>query len=74
MITEPTHRLYRVSRWLAVHLLAFALRHGLSDDEALTALRQAYRHRRDDAAWRLGILDDAHRRNVHKSRRKAGWA
>lgn len=73
MITEPAHRLYRVSRWLAVHLLAFALRHGLSDADALDALRRAYWHRRDDVEWRLAIVDDADRLNVAKARRKARW-
>jgi len=70
---EPTHRLYRVNRWLAVHLLAFALRHGLSDAEALDALRRAYPHRAADVHWRLAIVDAADRVNAERHWRGPFW-
>lgn len=72
-MTEPTSRLYRISRWFVVHLLAFAMRHGLDDHEALDALKRAYPHRAGNVEWRLAVVDDADRRNVQIARRKAGW-
>jgi hypothetical protein len=72
MTAEPAHRAYRVSRWLAVHLLAFGLRHGLTQDEGLHALESAYRHRRADAGWRAAILDSANDLNARRLRRQVG--
>jgi hypothetical protein len=57
---------YRVSRWIAVWLVAFALRRGISHDEIMTALARAYHRHRDDARWRLDIVADAERRNARK--------
>lgn len=72
MNAEQT-RAYRVSRWVVVHVLAFALRHGLSDTEALNALRRAYPHRAADVRWRLAILDDADRLNAERLWNGRGW-
>lgn len=67
----PT-RAYLASRWVVVHLLAFALRHGLDDAEALNALRKAYPHRAADVAWRLDIVDRADRVNAERHWRGRG--
>lgn len=72
MSTET--RAYRVTRWVVVHCLAFALRHGLSDADALDALRRAYRHRAADVAWRLAIVDDADRVNAERHWKGSPWA
>lgn len=66
-------RAYRVSRWLSVHFLAFALRHGLSDAEALDALRRAFPHRAATVQWRLSIVDDADRVNAERHWKGTGW-
>lgn len=68
----PT-RAYLVSRWLVVHVLAFALRHGLEDAQALDALRQAFPHRAASVQWRLAIVDDADRVNAERHWRGSPW-
>jgi hypothetical protein len=73
-MTETSTRAYRISRWLAVHLLALGLRHGLTDAEGLDALRRAYRHRAASVQWRLSILDDANRRNAERHWKGSPWA
>lgn len=72
MSAEPS-RAYRISRWFVVHLLAFALRHGLEDAEALDALRRAFPHRAASVQWRLSIVDDADRVNAERHWKGSTW-
>lgn len=72
-VPETPSRAYRISRWWVVHLLAFALRHGLDDAEALEALRRAYPHRAASVQWRLSIVDDADRVNAERHWRGPWW-
>lgn len=65
-------RAYRASRWLAVRLGAFALRHGITDAELLDAIRRAYPHRAITPEFRLGVVNDSHARNDARLARK--WA
>lgn len=68
----PT-RAYLISRWLVVHFLAFALRHGLEDADALDALRRAFPHRAASVQWRLSIVDDADRVNAERHWKGSPW-
>ena len=70
---EPTHRLYRINRWFIVHVLAFAMRHGLTDGDALDALRRAFPHRAADVRWRLAIVDAADRVNAERHWEGSFW-
>jgi hypothetical protein len=65
-------RAYRATRRVAVRALAFALRHGLDDSEALEAIRRAFPHRAADVSWRLALVDEADRRNTERYWRKLG--
>lgn len=71
-MTATGTRAYRISRWLVIRTLAFALRHGVSDADALDALRRAFRHRAADVQWRLAIVDEASRHNARRYWRNEG--
>lgn len=68
----PT-RAYLVTRWLVVRFLAFALRHGLSDADALDALRRAFPQRAASVQWRLSLVDDADRLNAERHWKGSPW-
>lgn len=72
MATDPA-TVHRRSRWLSVRVIAFGLRHGLDEAEAMRALGQAYRCSHCGPAWRLAVLEDAQMRNTERRLRKLGW-
>lgn len=48
-------------RWFVVRVVAFALRHGATEDDLFAALGRAYR--RKPQAWHHGVIFDARNHN-----------
>lgn len=53
---------------LIVRIVAFAMRRGVTAEDAMEALSKSHPHR--DGAWRLDVIEQAEARNVIRANRR----